>query len=157
MGRILAVTMTILLLLAGCSSNASQNEMSAQNQSSATGSTPVESKSQIAIDLTGEWEQSNKNSEDSYQTAMINDGTIEVYWVSDGGDTTSLYWAGTFEAPEAGVESYSWDSVNDTEKTDMALMASGDETKTFTYENGQISYSVTALGVTTTVRLEKVQ
>lgn len=157
MEKILAVTMTIMLLLTGCSSNAPQDENPTQNQTSATESTSVESKSQVAIDLTGEWEQSNKSSEDSYQTATINDGTIEVYWVSDGGDTTSLYWAGTFEAPEAGVESYSWDSVNDTEKTGMALMASGDETKTFTYENGQISYSVTALGVTTTVRLEKIQ
>ena len=152
MRKLLSMTLIVMLLLAGCSSNSSQSDGAAQSQKPAD-----ESKSQVAIDLTGEWEQSDENSEDSYQIATINEGTIEVYWVSDGGDTTSLYWAGTYEAPEAGVDSYSWDSVNDTEKTGMALMASGDETKTFTYENEQISYSVTALGVTTTVRLERVQ
>lgn len=152
MRKLLSMTLIVMLLLAGCSSNSSASDGAAQSQKPAD-----ESKSQVAIDLTGEWEQSDKNSEDSYQIATITEGTIEVYWVSDGGDTTSLYWAGTYEAPEAGVDSYSWDSVNDTEKTGMALMASGDETKTFTYENEQISYSVTALGVTTTVRLERVQ
>mgnify|MGYP000422226887 CR=1 FL=1 len=152
MRKLLLMTLIVMLLLAGCSSNSSASDGAAQSQKPAD-----ESKSQVAIDLTGEWEQSDKNSEDSYQIATITEGTIEVYWVSDGGDTTSLYWAGTYEAPEAGVDSYSWDSVNDTEKTGMALMASGDETKTFTYENEQISYSVTALGVTTTVRLERVQ
>ena len=106
-------------------------------------------------DLTGEWKQVNSNSEDSYQSATIADGVVEVYWVSDGGDTKSLYWAGTYEAPTAAGESYSWDSQNDHDKTDMALLASGDDQKTFTYENGQISYEVSVLGTTTTVRLEK--
>ena len=106
-------------------------------------------------DLTGEWKQVNSNSEDSWQSATISGESIEVYWVSDNGDTTALYWAGTYTAPETGDEPYSWDSENDHEKTGLALLASGDDTKTFTYENGQLSYSVSALGTTTTVRLEK--
>lgn len=106
-------------------------------------------------DLTGEWKQVNGDSEDSYQSATISDGVIEVYWVSDGGDTKSLYWAGTYEAPTNASEPYSWASENDHEKTDSALLASGDDQKTFTYENGQISYDVSAMGMTTTVRLEK--
>lgn len=106
-------------------------------------------------DLAGEWTQVNSNSEDSWQSATITENTITVYWVSDGGDTKSLYWAGSFDAPETAEEPYSWDSVNDTEQTSSALLASGAETKTFTYESGQISYDVTALGTTTTVRLEK--
>ena len=94
-------------------------------------------------DLTGEWVQVNSDSEDSYQTATIT------------ADTTALYWAGSFEAPTTADEPYTWDSANDTEQTANALLASPDETKTFTYEDGQISYSVSAMGVTTTVKLEK--
>lgn len=106
-------------------------------------------------DLTGEWKQTNSESEDSWQAATITVSTIEIYWVSDGGDSSALYWAGSFEAPTTADEPYTWASVNDTEKTSSALLASGDETKDFTYQDGEISYSVSALGVTTTVRLAK--
>ena len=104
-------------------------------------------------DLTGEWVQVNSSAEDSYQTATITDDTITVNWTMP--DTTALYWAGSFEAPTTADEPYTWDSANDTEQTANALLASPDETKTFTYEDGQISYSVSAMGVTTTVKLEK--
>lgn len=104
-------------------------------------------------DLTGEWVQVNSDSEDSYQTATITADTITVNWNSP--DTTALYWAGSFEAPTTADEPYTWDSANDTEQTANELLASPDETKTFTCEDGQISYSVSAMDVTTTVKLEK--
>jgi hypothetical protein len=104
--------------------------------------------------LTGKWEQSNKKSKDAYQVATIKRDSIRVDWVSDGGDTTSLYWAGSFTAPTS-ADAYSWKSANDTAKTSKALLASPDKTKTFTYDNGEISYKVSALGTTTTVRLTK--
>ncbi len=108
-----------------------------------------------APDLTGDWKQVNAASEDSYQVATIQGDTIEIYWVTESADTKSLYWAGTFVAPETTDEPYAWESTNDTEKTGSALLASGDETKTFTYQDGQISYDVSAMGMTQTVRLEK--
>ena len=97
----------------------------------------------------------NNNSEDNYQRAIIQDGQIEIYWVTESDDSESLYWAGTYVAPEIAEEPYTWDSVNDKEKTDSAILASGDDTKTFTYKDGQLSYSVSAMGNTQTVRLEK--
>lgn len=106
-------------------------------------------------DLTGQWKQTNSNSEDSYQTASISGNEIEVYWYTESDQTSALYWAGTFEAPTTSDEPYTWDSINDKEKTSSAMLASGDDTKTFTYKDGQISYSVSALGVTSTVILEK--
>lgn len=124
----------------------------------ACGNQSVESSNQEMsepLDLTGEWIQTNQNAEDQYQVAVITDHTIEVYWVSDGGDTKALYWAGTYVAPETAEDSYSLDSENDSEKTGSSLLASGDETKRFSYESGELSYDVSALGVTTTVRMEK--
>lgn len=107
--------------------------------------------------LTGEWKQVNSNSESTWQAAEIKDDTITVYWVSDNGDTKSLYWAGTYVAPTTADEPYSWDSAGDRSQMDSALLASQDETKTFTYENNQLSYLASAMGTTTTVRMEKQQ
>lgn len=106
-------------------------------------------------DLVGEWKQTNSNTDDAWQAATISGDTIEVYWVSDNGDTKALYWAGTFDAPTTADEPYTWESVNDKERTDMAILASGDDTKPFTYQDGVISYEVSAMGVTQTVKLEK--
>lgn len=113
---------------------------------------------QEPANLTGDWKQANSASEDSYQQATITDDYIEIFWVSDGGDTKSLYWAGTYTAPTEPGD-YSWDSENDTEKTSKALMASPSETKTFNYTDADktISYEASALGTTSTIKLEKVE
>lgn len=108
------------------------------------------------LDLTGEWKQSNGDSKDEYQAAYLSESGMEVYWVTDGGDTMSLYWAGSFTPPAAGdKEPYSWESKNDTSKTTGAALASNDGSKRFTYENGEISFSVSAMGTTSTIRMKK--
>ncbi len=104
-------------------------------------------------DLTGEWKEVDGNSEDNYMIATISGDTIEVDWCLNGGDTIALYWAGSFAAPETADEPYTWESQNDKERTSSALMASGDDTKVFTYQDGTISFSLTAMGVTTTVKM----
>lgn len=106
-------------------------------------------------DLTGSWKQTNGQSESSYQLATISGDTIEIYWMSDSGDSKSLYWAGTFVAPTTADEPYKWDSKNDHNKTENAMLASSDDTKTMTYQNGVLSYEASALGTTTTIKLEK--
>ncbi|QAV69911.1 hypothetical protein ESZ53_05365 [Salinibacterium sp. UTAS2018] len=109
---------------------------------------------EAAADLMGEWKQTNSQSDDAYQAATITADEITIYWVSNGGDSKSLYWAGTYEAPtEPGA--FSWDSENDTSQTDSAMLASGDPSKTFTFDNDEISYEASALGTTTTVRLAR--
>lgn len=103
-------------------------------------------------DLTGSWIETNTDS-DAKMSAEITSDTIEVYWSAD--ETRALYWSGTYAAPtEAGT--YTWSSVNDHDKTDSALLASGDDTKDFIYNsNGEITFDVTAFGVTKTVHLTK--
>lgn len=122
------------------------------------GSTPTSSgnsgKKSIP-NLTGEWKQSNSKSDDSYQAATISGDTIEIYWISDNGNTKSLYWAGSFAAPTTVDEPYKWTSKNDHSKTDGAMLASSADTKTITYQKDVLSYEASALGTTTTVKLEK--
>lgn len=155
MKKFAIVTLCMALLItafAGCSSSSANlhNGDSAQANS-------AESKSQKkqAPDLTGNWKQTNSKSASSYQVATINGDTIEIYWVSDSGDTKSLYWVGSFIAPSTADEPYKWDSKNDHNKTQSAVLASSDDTKTMTYQNGVLSYEVSAMGTTTTVKLEK--
>jgi hypothetical protein len=149
------ITLCMALLVtasAGCSSTSanSHNDYGAQANS-------VESKSKKkqVPDLTGSWKQTNSKSDSSYQVATINGDTIEIYWVSDNGDTKSLYWAGSFIAPPTPDEPYIWDSKNDHSKTQDAVLASSDDTKAMTYQSGVLSYEVSGMGTTTTVKLEK--
>lgn len=145
----IAAALLAMLTACGGTASTSTDNGSAQN----TASQKAEEKQ--PADLTGDWKQVNSSSDDSYQQATISGDTIEIYWVSDNGDSKSLYWAGSFEAPTTADEPYSWESKNDLDKTDSALMASSDDTKKFTYEKNQISYEASALGTTTTIRLEK--
>lgn len=145
------IAAALLAMLTACGGTTSADTSSAQNTNAAS----QKAEEKKPADLTGDWKQVNSSSDDSYQQATISGDTIEIYWVSDGGDTKSLYWAGSFEAPTTADEPYSWESKNDHDKTDSALLASTDDTKKFTYEKNQISYEASALGTTTTIRLEK--
>lgn len=106
------------------------------------------------LNLTGTW-RAEGETEDSWQEAVIADGTITVDWVSDGGDTRSVYWVGTYEAPTEDVESYKWESAGDTEAMATALLASTAESKEFSYEDGKLVWEVSMLGTTKTVRGER--
>lgn len=106
-------------------------------------------------DLSGTWR--SEENDGSYQEAVISEDRIEINWVYDGGDTKSIYWIGTYEAPTEAVDEYSWTSERNKEETDTALLASMDDTKDFTYKDGVISYEASALGTTTTVELSKVE
>ncbi len=107
------------------------------------------------LDLTGTWTQVNSNSDDAWQEAVIEGDTITINWISDGGDTKSLYWAGSYDEPTEAVAEYAWTSNNDHEQTDAALLASDDDTKDFVYTDGHLTYEASALGSTMTIRLEK--
>lgn len=108
------------------------------------------------LDLTGDWKQTNSAAPDSWQAATIADGQITVLWVTDGGDTTTLYWAGSFDAPTKKGATYSWQSENDHSQTDGAADAAKDDTLEFSYADGVLSYEVTADGDTSTVELGRV-
>lgn len=110
-------------------------------------------KTNSTTDLTGTWV--SENNDGSYHEAVITENTIEINWVSDNGETKSIYWIGTYSAPTEPVTEYSWTSERDKEKTDTALLASTDDTKVFTYKNGILSYEASAMGTTATMNLER--
>lgn len=113
------------------------------------------SDTQSPPDLTGTWLPDDYKTAEMYQEAIINGDTITVNWVSTEDDTKMLYWAGTYVAPTDAGSSYSWDSTADHEQTDLSLFASSDDTKTFTYDNGKLSYTASGFGVSKTIELKK--
>jgi len=157
---LLAVTVALACLsLAACGSASPESPVTSTQPAASTPSanaTSLEAPQPTILDLTGEWKQTNSNATDSWQDAVITVNTIEINWVTDNGDTKSLYWAGSFVPPTAPGDSYSWDSENDHSKTDPALMASGDDIKTFTYSAGVLSWQASALGSTMTVKAQHV-
>lgn len=144
---ITSLALVAVLALTGCSGPGNTSPGTADSK-------PTQEAPKIP-DLTGAWKQSNSNSEKSYQQASITADKITIEWVSDGGNTTSIYWIGTFAGPTSASEPYTWTSQRDVEATKSALLASQDATKEFKYEAGTISYKASALGTTTTVNLKK--
>lgn len=149
--RLASMVLTGLLGIgvAGCTTSADTKPVDSSSAEVADEAPPK------AVDLDGDWTQTNSKSKDNYQAATIADDTIEVKWVADGGDTTSLFWAGSVETPGTGEATFKWESTNDTSKTESSILASSEPTKTFTYDKGVISYEVSALGIPTIVKLEK--
>lgn len=151
----LAPLAVLLLLLAGCSSTAADDTGTGTSGGSQTEQEGEGSQAPPAepLDLTGEWLQTNSKSADSYQAASIMGDQIVINWVNDAESTTALYWAGTYVPPTEDVDTYTWDSANDTTQTESAILASSDPAKTFTYEDGVLKYELTAMGVTMTVEM----
>lgn len=151
----IALTITISALgigLTGCSATSEPSSPQSSAVNDAQSSVPPVAET---VSLVGEWEQSNKNSPTNFQRAVITDDTIEIYWIADDEDVKSLYWAGSIDPTIEHTKHFTWDSKNDLTKTESALLASTSESKTFTFDNDEISYDVTALGTTTTVRLAR--
>ena len=93
MKKFLAVgALATALLIGGCSGP----ESSSSDQPSAEQGSTVS-------DLTGVWSEENVDSEDTWMEAVITEGSISIDWVSDGGDTRSIYWVGTFDPKIEGT------------------------------------------------------
>lgn len=153
---IAAALFTVVVTLTGC--GATESAPAATNDtvsSNLAPPVPTTEAPKPTPDLTGTWVQSNPNGKDSYQQATITGDVMSIDWVTDGGDTTSVYWVGTMTIPTDATEPYTWTSQRDAAATDTALLASTSDTKEFTYADGIITYKVSGLGTTVTVKLEK--
>jgi len=109
------------------------------------------------LDLTGNWAQEGKEFDSSYQAGYISGDRIEIFWMSDGGKTSHLYWSGTYEAPTEVTNEYTWNSNNDKTRTDSAMLASGADQKAFAYKDGRLTYEASMMGQTATMTLVKTE
>lgn len=136
---ILVTLLIFVLLLTACGKSAETNS------------------NEEPIDLTGNWAQEGKEFSNGYQAGYISGDRIEIFWMTDEGKTSSLYWSGTYEAPKKVTDEFTWDSKNDKTRTDKALLASGDDQKNFTYKNGKISYEASIMDQSATMTLVRTE
>ncbi|KIU03347.1 hypothetical protein [Frigoribacterium sp. MEB024] len=152
-----SVALVSVLARTGCSGSKSSDSSGSDSNAGSSSEPSAEAITEAAAapDLAGTWKQTNSGSDDAYQAAVITGDTITVNWVSDGGDTESIYWVGTFTPPPDDASACTWTSTRDAAATDSAMLASTDDAKDCTFEEGEVSYKASAMGTTTTVRLEK--
>lgn len=110
------------------------------------------------VDLTGSWVAEHEANASSYMTAAIDSDSIHVYFYTPDGETSALYWSGTYVAPteptEEGAE-YTWTSEANHDETDKALLSSSDDSKQFTYKDGELSFPISMMGVQSTIHMSR--
>ena len=144
----LLIAGTMALSLSACGGGSSSDK-SDSKQNEATQEAKKEEK-KAPVDLTGTWK--SEDNDGSWMEAVIADDTIIVNWVSDNGDTTSIYWVGTYTVPTEYSADYTWTSDRNKEQTDNAI-------KDFSYSDAdkELSYQLSMAGTTTKVKLTKAE
>ncbi|MGP6173643.1 hypothetical protein [Corynebacterium sp. A21] len=150
--KILVSVTAAALAISGTAVAHAQSSLSSLSSSSAVAPTPTPK----VEDLSGVWVQKGTSGEDNWMEAVIDQDTISIDWVSGGGDTHAIYWIGTFDS-ELGGNGASFLSERDIEATAGAWLASMDTSKEFSFENGELSFSRSVMGITTTIRMEKLE
>lgn len=79
----------------------------------------------------------------------------EIDWVFVDENKSAIYWVGSYDAPTTDVNQYKWTSNNNHEQTETSILASTDDTKEFSYNNGIISFTASMQGVSKTFELKK--
>ena len=130
-----------------------QDPQAQQAPAEAAGHSGTEYAAQDNVDLTGNWAQKDMEGSDSFVAGYISDGVVEIFLMSEKGSKGSLYWSGTYVPQTTPGTPYTWDSVNDRDRTGQAEIGSDSDTKTFSYENGELTLPVTMLGQTTVVTM----
>jgi hypothetical protein len=105
------------------------------------------------VDMNGTWTQTSSGFSTINMTATINDGEISIDM--SNGNLSGLYWKGTFPVSSIMSNGFTTTSVGDVAAMNSSMLASLDKTKTFSYKDGDLSYSFSMLGMTTTVHMKR--
>ena len=153
---VLIGSMALSFTACGNSSDSSKGTKESSQKTEASAEAPKEEAKEPVV-LTGKWEY--KDDDGTWMQADITEDTITINRIMDEGNTTAVYWVGTYTAPTEYSEEYTWTSTRDKEATDSALLASLDDTKEFSYSDSskQITYQVTVSGITKTITLEQTE
>lgn len=101
----------------------------------------------------GYWEMVD-GTDEFWMTAQIRDNEIRVDW--NGEDINGVYWQGSWPStinPDGGDEIL---SAANQAVLDNSILGSQDANKTFVYENETLKFNLTVRGITTTIKMQKV-
>jgi len=142
----------LFLILAACGGQSKDSTHSAAAPSPSA-SAKLRNIDTLPPSFDGKWAAVDTDKDVNFE-AQISDNHIVVNWApTKDNPSTALYWDGTFPV---GSDTGTIVSQGNVKKMSNALLASGSKTKKFTYENGQLVFSFSMMGVTTPVHLKKV-
>jgi hypothetical protein len=101
--------------------------------------------------LAGSWEMTQPEDAEFNMTAVVKDDNIAITFHTDG--MSSLYWKGSF--PKTAEDDEDIVSKADVKALESSLMGSQDKTKTFTFEDGKLKYTMGMMGAEFIIELEK--
>lgn len=109
--------------------------------------------------LFGSYHQINNDIPDTTMTATIAENSIVIVLKLESheegdADPAGTYWAGTFDTDNKS-DSFITASLADSKELSYSVLGSQDRTKTFTYDQGIISFNFSIMGQSTTVQLSK--
>ncbi|RHQ87387.1 hypothetical protein DWX89_02870 [Coprobacillus sp. AF21-8LB] len=146
----LALIGALALSLTACGGSSSKDNSSTKKET--TSSVKKEEKKE-PLDLTETWQCDPVDG--TYLKATISNNVIEIDWVFVDENKSAIYWVGSYDAPTTDVNQYKWTSNNNHEQTENSILASTDDTKEFSYNNGIISFAASMQGVSKTFELKK--
>ena len=103
--------------------------------------------------LQGEYHQTQSGLPKAIMSAVITENKIEITLTMQ--DTTGLFWSGTFDTDAVTSKPFKTTSFGDQKLLDASMYGSSEKTKEFSYDNGDLSYQFSIMGVFTTVHLSK--
>lgn len=124
--------------LSACQSSDRGSDASKPVSKTVATSTPTK---EAPVSLNGSWKA------DGIEAIIDVDG-IEISIV--GNDSTSLYWKGTFPL---GTDKIT--SIADREALDASILGSQDSNKVFAIDGDKITFKMSMMGTTKTIKLEK--
>ncbi|AOZ64911.1 hypothetical protein SEA_ESKETIT_46 [Streptomyces phage Esketit] len=120
----------------------------------------TETGSKAPKSFVGDWYQTNGKDTGVYMTAAVSSNdTIQIHLKTR--DSGGVYWMGSFQVSDKKTsDSFKLESKADPDAQKWmasSIFGSQDKSKSFKYENGDLSYEFTMVGVTKTIHLSKAE
>ncbi|QEQ93540.1 hypothetical protein SEA_GIRLPOWER_41 [Streptomyces phage GirlPower] len=120
----------------------------------------TETGSKAPKSFVGDWYQTNGKDTGVYMTAAVSSNdTIQIHLKTR--DSGGVYWMGSFQVSDKKTsDSFKLESKADPDAQKWmasSIFGSQDKSKSFKYEDGDLSYEFTMVGVTKTIHLSKAE
>lgn len=131
--------------------------VSAADANKATASQHTKAISAKPASLVGAWHQT-KGMPGVTMTAEVSGDGIQVNMHFDRDNIGGVFWMGSFDTSDKTGQSFTITSLPDPDAKKVlkgSLFGSSETTKKFTYNNGDLSYEFSMMGVESTVHLSR--
>lgn len=109
------------------------------------------------VSLVGNWHQT-KGMPGVTMTAEVSGDGIQINMHFDRDDMTGIFWMGSFDTSDKTAQKFNVTSLPDPDARKAlagSLFGSSEKTKKFNYDNGDLSFEFSMMGVESTVHMTR--